>query len=113
MSGKKGMGHRNWTKAEKLNYVLRHLEEHVALKEVARESGIATWVKKYLEEGEEGLSGKSGNKFAALTTSKNLTEVERLRLLVAKQEIEIARLKKGYFVEGGVAYVADSDKNMK
>jgi len=50
MSG--GMGHRNWTKAEKLNYVLRHLEEHVALKEVARESGIptsriATWVKKY------------------------------------------------------------------
>ena len=112
MSGKKGMGHRNWTKAEKLNYVLRHLEEHVALKEVARESGIptsriATWVKKYLEEGEEGV------KFAALTTSKNLTEVERLRLLVAKQEIEIARLKKGYFVEGGVAYVADSDKNMK
>lgn len=101
MSG--GMGHRNWTKAEKLNYVLRHLEEHVALKEVARESGIptsriATWVKKYLEEGEEELSDKSGNKFAALTTSKNLTEVERLRLLVAKQEIEIARLKKGYFV---------------
>ena len=33
MSGKKGMGHRNCTKAEKLNYVLRHLEEHVALKE--------------------------------------------------------------------------------
>lgn len=87
------MGHRNWTKAEKLNYVLR--QEHVALKEVARESGIptsriATWVKKYLEEG---------LKFAALTTSKNLTEVERLRLLVAKQEFEIARLKKGYFVE--------------
>lgn len=118
MSGKKGMGHRNWTKAEKLRYVLKHLDEHVALKEVARESGIpssriAAWVKKYLEEGEEGLSGKSGNKFAALTTSKNLTEVEKLRLLVAKQEIEIARLKKGYFVEGGVAYVADLEENTK
>ena len=118
MSGKKNMGHRNRTKAGKLSCVLQHLEEHVALKEVARESGIpssriAAWVKKYLEEGEEGLSGKSGNKFAALTTSKNLTEVEKLKLSVAKQEIEIARLKKGYFVEGGVAYVADSDKNMK
>ena len=32
-----------------------------------------------MEEGEEGLSGKSGNKFAALTASKNLTEVERLK----------------------------------
>ena len=118
MSGKKGMGHRNWTKDEKLSYVLKHLDEHVSIKEIARESDIAAsrvaaWVKKYLEEGENGLSGKSGNKFAALTTSKNLTEVERLRLLVAKQEIEIARLKKGYFVKGGVAYVADSDKNMK
>ena len=107
MSGKKGMGHRNWTKAEKLSYVLKHLDEHVALKKIARESGIPTsriaaWVKKYLEEGEEGLSGKSGNKFAALTTSKKLTEVERLRLLVAKQEIEIARLKKGYFVCCGI-----------
>ena len=51
-----------------------------------------------MEEVEEGLSGKSGNKFAALTTSKNLTEVEKLKLPVAKQEIEIARLKKGYFV---------------
>ena len=27
---------------------------------------------------------------------KSLSEVERLRLLVAKQEVEIARLKKGY-----------------
>lgn len=51
-----GMGHRNWTKA--VTYVLKHLDEHVALKEIARESGIPTsriaaWVKKYLEEGEE------------------------------------------------------------
>lgn len=31
---------------------------------------------------------------------KSLSEVERLRLLVAKQEVEIARLKKGYWVDG-------------
>ncbi len=52
MSGKKGMGHRNWTKAEKLTYVLKHLDEHISLKEIARKSGIPTsriavWVKKY------------------------------------------------------------------
>ena len=95
-----GMGHRNWTKA--VTYVLKHLDEHVALKEIARESGIPTsriaaWVKKYLEEGEEGLSGKSGNKFAY-----HKQKLKRLRLLVAKQEIEIARLKKGYFVRCGL-----------
>ena len=93
-----------------MTYVLKHLDEHVALKEIARESGIPTsritaWIKKYLEEG---LSGKSGNKFAYHKQKFN-----RLRLLVAKQEIEIARLKKGYFVEGGVAYVADLKENMK
>ena len=85
-----------------MTYVLKYLDEHVALKEIARESGIPTsriaaWVKKYLEEGEEGLSGKSGNKFAYHKQKFN-----RLRLLVAKQEIEIARLKKGYFVRCGL-----------
>ena len=47
---------------------------------------------------------------------KSLSEVERLRLLVAKQEVEIARLKKGYWVEGvGVKkeYAAGSEKNTK
>ena len=43
---------------------------------------------------------KNGNPYAALHTSKSLSEVERLRLIIAKQEVEIARLKKGYWVEG-------------
>ena len=41
---------------------------------------------------------------------------ERLRLLVAKQEIEIARLKKGYWVEGAGAnkeYVTGQDVSTK
>ena len=45
-------------------------------------------------------SKKTGNPFAALHTSKSMSEVERLKLLVAKQEIEINRLKKGYIVKG-------------
>ena len=38
MSGKKCMGHRNCTKAEKLSYVLQHLEEHVARESVKNSS---------------------------------------------------------------------------
>ena len=70
------------------------------------------------EEGEAGLKPKprKGNPYSALHTSKTLTEVERLRLLVAKQEIEIERLKKGYWVEGVGAskeYVTGSGKITK
>ena len=82
----------------------------------ARNNLVAAWVKRYLEEGEDALEPKNGNPYAALHRSKSLSEVEQLRLIVAKQEIEIARLKKGYWVEGvGVKkeYVTGSGKNTK
>jgi len=56
---------------------------------------VEAWVKKYLMEGEDALEPHNGNPYAALHRSKSLTEVERLRLMVAKQEVNIARLKKG------------------
>ena len=71
---------------------------------------------RYLEEGAEALEPKNGNPYAALHTSKSLSEVERLRLIIAKQEVEIARLKKGYWVEGVGAnkeYVTGSGKTTK
>ena len=119
--GKKGIPHRKFSKEEKLKYVRLHLDEHIALRQIEREYGIrntlvAEWVKRYLQDGEEALEPHNGNPYAALHRSKNLTEVERLRLLVAKQEVEIARLKKGYWVEGvGVnrEYVTGSGKTMK
>ena len=63
---------------------------------------LSNWIKRYIEEGEEGLEHKKGkgNPYAALHTSKNLSEVERLRLEIMKKDIEIARLKKGYQVKG-------------
>ena len=67
-------------------------------------------------DGEEALEPRNGNPYAALHRSKNLSEVERLRLLVAKQEVEIARLKKGYWVEGVGAdreYVTGRGKTTK
>ncbi len=76
------------------------------------------WVKKYLVEGEISFEhkGHPGNPFAALHTSKTLSEAERLRLMVAKQEIENERLKKGYLTEGVGAnkqFVTGSAKGMR
>ncbi len=119
--GKKGTPHRKFSKEEKMKYVRLHLDGHVSLMQIAREYGIrnsliSEWVKRYLQDGEEALEPRNGNPYAALHRSKNLSEVERLRLLVAKQEVEIARLKKGYWVEGVGAdreYVTGSGKTTK
>ena len=120
---KYGQTKRTWTKEEKLEIVHKHLDEHISVKKLGKEYGInhgmvSRWTKEYLEGGEAAFDPKPrpGNKFAALHRSKNLSELERLRLLVAKQEIEIARLKKGYWVEGVGAnreYVTGQDVNTK
>ena len=119
--GKKGTPHRKFSKEEKMKYVRLHLEDHISVGQIEQEYGIgsalvSSWVKRYLQDGEDALEPRNGNPYAALHRSKNLSEVERLRLLVAKQEVEIARLKKGYWVEGvGVnkEYVTGNEKNTK
>ena len=119
--GRKGTPHRRFGKEEKLKCVKEHLEEHVSLEELEQKykigSGtIARWVRQYLEDGEESLAPHNGNPYTALHTSKSLSEVERLRLIIAKQEVEIARLKKGYWVEGSGAkreYVTGKGKTTK
>ena len=121
MGSKKGIPHRKWSKEEKLEIVQIHLEKHNPIREIEQRYGVShslvsTWVKKYLEEGEKALEPHKGNPYAALHRSKSLSEIERLRLIVAKQEVEIARLKKGYYVEGVGAnkvYVTGSEKTMK
>ena len=121
MGTRKGTKPRKWSKEEKLKLVLLHLNEKVSLMQIEKEYSVSnglvsTWVKKYLNGGEDALVSRSGNPYAALHTSKSLSEVERLRIIVAKQEIEIARLKKGYWVEGVGAnkeYVTGSGKNTK
>lgn len=119
--GKKGTPHRKWSKEEKLHYIHLHLDEHQSVMEIERKYGVGSslvsaWVKRYLEEGEDALEAKNGNPYAALHTSKSLSEADRLRLIIAKQEVEIARLKKGYWVEGaGVSkeYITGKGKTMK
>ena len=120
---RKGQKKRIWTPTQKLEIVKKHLENHISVRTLEKEYGaehgmICRWVKEYIADGEGGLEPKQrpGNKFAALHRSKNLSELERLRLLVAKQEIEIARLKKGYWVEGAGAnreYITGHDVSTK
>ena len=78
---------------------------------------ICRWVKEFIAEGETAFipKGHPGNPFA-LHGSKSLSELERLRLMVAKLEIENERLKKGYWVEGVGAnkeYVTGPGKSTK
>lgn len=79
----------------------KYLEEHVSVRALEKEyhaehSMICRWVKRYIAEGESSFERKrpSGNRYAALYTSKNLSEIERLRHMAAKLEIENGRLKK-------------------
>ena len=114
------------TPEEKENIVLRCISENVPYRAFAREIGInheriRQWVIRYEKDGIEGLKSKtgkcgSGNPYSALYSKKNLTEVERLRLELAKKEVECERLKKGYSVKGvgqRKEYVTISKKNSK
>lgn len=121
MGRPKGGKNRIWTVEEKLRIIKRHLRDHVSLQQVAREEQVSSgmlshWIQKYIDGGETALAKRPGNPYAALSTSKHLTEEERLRLIIAKQEVEIARLKKGYFVKGVGAkkeYVTGKEKTTK
>ena len=120
---KKGQHRREWNPEMKSLIVHRYLDEHISVRELEKEyqadrSMICRWVKKYIAEGEASFyhKGHPGNPYAALNTSKNLSELERLRLTVAKLEIENERLKKGYQVKGAGAsreYVIGCGRNTK
>lgn len=108
MGRTKGGKNRKWTNEERLKFVLMCEEEHIPVRTLAREEGIPHgtldgWVRKYRSGGEAALNPEHphpGNKYAAIHSSKSLCEVDRLRLLVEKLQIENERLKKGYTVKG-------------
>ena len=120
---RKGQKKRVWTPEQKSEIVHKHLDDHISVRTLEREytadrGMICRWVKEYIAEGESSFipKGHPGNPFAALHTSKSLSELERLRLIVAKLEIENERLKKGYWVEGVGAnkvFVTGSNKSTK
>lgn len=121
---KKGQTKRIWTKEQKLAIIKRYYEEHISAgslaKEYAADKGmICRWIRNYNQYGEVAFDSKNsrkGNPFSALHTAKSLAETDRLRLQLAKLEIENERLKKGYQVKGAGAnkeFVTLKDANMK
>ena len=111
---------------EKEQLILEWRQANMPMNGFAKSRGIAMspfkrWVYAYEEYGIEGLKSKtgkcgSGNPYAALHVKKELTEVERLRLELAKKEVECERLKKGYLVKGvgrRKEYVIINKKNLK
>jgi transposase-like protein len=123
MGRPKGGTNRKWSKEEKLRIVKKYLDEGIGSRTLGKDEGIdpamiRNWVHRYLDKGENGLENqkKTGNHFAALHTSKSLSEVDRLKLIIMKQEIEIERLKKGYKVKGDGSnkeFVITSGANLK
>lgn len=119
----KGQKKRIWTKEQKLEIIDKHLKEHVSVRTIEKEynvdgSLVCHWIRDYNELGEKALEpkGHKGNPYAALHTSKSLSETEKLKLKLAKLEIENERLKKGFEVKGvGVnkEFVIIKDVNLK
>ena len=126
------LGHPKGTKnvmrspEEKEQLVLEWQTTNIGMQTFAVSKGLAPrpfmkWVHAYEEQGIDGLKSKtgkcgSGNPYSALHAKKNLTEVERLRLELAKKEVECERLKKGYTVKGvgqRKEYVIINKKNSK
>lgn len=117
---------KKYTAELKIAVVKKVIEEHIGIREIARqnntsEHAVRVWLKRYQEYGEayfyeEHRGSKRGNPYAALHTSKSLSNEERLELENIKLRIENERLKKGYMVKGVGAnkeFVITKDVNMK
>lgn len=121
--GKTNKNNRYWTKEEKIRIVLRVINHENSLSIISKEESINLgqlhlWLKKYLENGEEGLinATKPGSPYKGLDKKKQLTDIEKLQYENMKLRIENERLKKGYLVEGDgqvVIFNGSKNKNLK
>ena len=111
------------TPEEKEAIVLEYLNGRVGYREVANAHGVdqrlfSKWIKKYRENGIEGLKSGTGKQTKPNAGKYNRypSEVEKLKKELLKKEIEIERLKKGYQVKGGgetKEYVTTFDANTR
>jgi transposase-like protein len=105
----KGGANRYHSKEFKLEVITRILNgegSHPVADELGLSPGmVRNWVMKYKESGVSGFENKKkpGNPYAGLHANNSLSEIERLRLELAKAEVELAKLKKIYEMERSVA----------
>ena len=112
------------TPEEKEMWVLKYLNGEIGFRSGARTIGVGlevfrTWIRKYKENGIEGLISKTGTKRGGNKgqgKKKCKTREEELERENTKLKIEIARLKKGYYVKGvgqRKEYVSINNKSIK
>ena len=112
------------TPEEKEMWVLKYLNGEIGFRSGARTIGVVlevfrTWIRKYKENGIEGLISKTGTKRGGNKGQGNKkckTREEELERENTKLKIEIERLKKGYYVKGvgqRKEYVSISNRNIK
>lgn len=121
MGRPKGGKNREWSKEEKLKYVLMVLNGEKSANEIMKTEGISNgmisiWVKRYNEGGIEALENKRkpGNPLAKYSNRKQLSEIEQLEYENMLLRIENERLKKGYTEEDVLLALEKlSEKNTK
>lgn len=98
---------RYWSKEDKLKIINKVLIDGMSARQVAIQENISdgmlcTWIKKYLEQGEDALENKKkpGNPLVKYSKRKKLNELEKLEYENMKLRIENERLKKGYMMKG-------------
>ena len=104
---KKGQVYKQWTAEEKYKIIKPVLNFEKSTWDITRETGlnngmINNWIKKYRENGFEGLKNKKkpGNPLCKYSNKKNLTKDEKLEYENIKLRIENELLKKGYLMKG-------------
>lgn len=90
--------------------ILKDYLSGTGIKEIERKYEVNNvqvyrWLRKYQEEGIDGLKSKTGkhrskSRYKGLHLRKPKNRIEELELEIMKKDIEIARLKKGYKVKG-------------
>lgn len=104
----KGQKFREWNENEKFKIISPLLNYTKTYSQISHEYNISngllgTWVKKYTENGLEGLKNKKkpGNPVAKYYNRKHFnSKEEELEYEIMKLKIENERLKKGYLVKG-------------
>lgn len=119
MGRPKGGTNKEWSKEDKLRFVLMVIDENKSPREVQKEFGIyhsmlSVWITKYVKGGIEALQNKRkpGNPLTKYSNKKDLTDFERLEYENMLLRIENERLKKGY-TEEDASIVKSSKRNMK
>ena len=108
----KGQKFRQWTAEEKYKIIEPIINLEKSSQQITKETGINNglifkWVKKYRENGIDGLKNKKkpGNPLTKYSSKKNLTKEEQLEYENMKLRIENEMLKKGFLMKEDGTYV--------